>query len=186
MTLQTACVRAAMVVVGLTGAVACSKTPPKTPAAAPTELNVPAPPPRHVVPVSLQPTDPPPPAADPQPATPAKPPSPPPSTSKPDRTPPPQPPPPPANTDTPPPVLQTTRNFRELESKARTDLGRAKAILAKIVVTRLPPDAKATYNEAQAWITQAEEALGLNNFIAAEQFASKAVTFAEALAKVIA
>jgi hypothetical protein len=171
------------VVVGLTGVVACSKTPPKTPAAAPAALNVPAPPPRHVVPVSLEPTEVPPPAVEPQPSTPAKPPSPPPSTAKPDRPPPPQPPPPPAATDTTPPVLQTTRNVRELESKAKADLGRAKAMLERIVVARLPPEAKTTYNEALSFIKQAETALGLNNFIAAEQFASKAVTYAEALVK---
>lgn len=173
-------------VIGVTGGVACAKHPARTPVAPTAALNVPAPPPRHVVPVSLQPVEPPTVVIDPEPVAPAKPPQPPPATTKPvDRTPPPPVTPPPANNDVPPPVLQTTREPREVEAEARRDLGRAKSTLERVQVARLDAKGKAIYKEAMDWIGQAEEALKVNNFIAARDFASKAVQFADALAKAL-
>ena len=164
---------------------ACAKTQAKTPAvtAPPPALNVPTPPPAHVVPVTLDPVEVPPATNDPVVATPpAKPSVTPPPTRPPDRTSPPTAPPPPA-AEPPPPVLQTTRNVTELEIQAKIDLDKARRLLARVAFDRLDVDAKEQYLTAQRSITLAEEALKQKNYSTAQQNASKAVTLAEALAK---
>jgi hypothetical protein len=176
--------RMGLAALAVAAAAGCAKTPPKTPVVTPVSLNVPAPPPRHVIPVSLEPIDPPPAVVEPPPATTtAKPPAAPPPPKPPDRTTPPPTTPPPANTEATPPVLQTTRNVAELETKARRDLARAKADLQRVRVATLGPDARDAYNNAGRFIILAEESLQNKNFVAAEQHAEKAAILASGLVK---
>jgi hypothetical protein len=140
---------------------------------------VPAPPPPHLVKVEIPVAEVPPPVVDPGAAAPPareKPP-----TAKP-ATPPPVAP-PPATTPPDPPVLQTTRNPDELESRARSDLIRTNQILDKIVPEKLPREAQESYAEARRFKRLAEDDLRDKNFAAAASNALKALTFAQALTK---
>jgi hypothetical protein len=137
------------------------------------------PPPPHVVPVAIEVAEPPPTSVDPGTATP-------PAREKPVTSRPPTPPPatPPPTTAPPdPPVLQTSRNADELETRARADLIRADQILSKIEVSRLSGEARGVFDSATSFKRQAEDALREKNFAAAALHANKALTFAQALTK---
>jgi outer membrane biosynthesis protein TonB len=163
---------------------ACGKVEAHTPQ--PPALQVPAPPPRVVVPVKLEPA----PTEIPAPQPTAPPPPAPATSPRPRETPPPAAPAPakPAEKPAPlpageTPVLQTTSNVAELEKRARTLLDEAKRDLALVVRANLSADAKAQYDQAQRFCAQAQEALKNKNFVYARDLAEKAANLASQLPK---
>jgi hypothetical protein len=148
----------------------------------PTPLDVPAPPPRIIVPPDPEPTQPPPIVTDvtPKPQAPARRPPPPRTETKTD---PPKPADPPVVT--PPPVatlqqaLPTTP--REAERLVREQLARAKEDLKRVNYAGLTADAKSQYDTATRFVTQAEQALKEGNVVFAAKVADKAAGLAASL-----
>jgi outer membrane biosynthesis protein TonB len=162
-------------------------------------LEVPPPPPRVVEPASV-PDTPPDPVPDLPPApAPARP-----SRPAPTRTTASNPPPeakqeakpetPPASetaaqTTTPPPPAQVpqlrtpqTADASEAEKNVRSTLERAKSALNNVNFTPLSNERKKAYNDAKAFIQQAEEAIKQGNYVFAQGVATKAETLAHELA----
>ena len=172
---------AVLIVAGVSG---CHQAPPKLPPPMPA-LEVPLPPGRLIIPSPIpeskvEPT--PTPVAPPPVRPPATTPTPHPaerSTPPPAPTPTPEPTPPPSNA----PVLQTTSDVIAIEQKAKAQLASAQHDLDKINPKTLGPDAKVQYDAARQYITQADDALKLKNYIFAGQLADKAAVLASLLVK---
>jgi hypothetical protein len=169
----------------LAGAVAAgcaTRAEPLTQAEAPA-LNAPEPPPRVVVPATVERTLPPvvdePPDST-VPTTPAR--TPPRNPNpRPATTPPPEP--PPAATAPPPPFLLTSANSPGFEKAVRRQLDIALGHLNSLNPKSLGPDAKAHYDAARGFVRQAEDALKVKNLVYAGQLADKAATMAALLRK---
>ena len=161
-----------------------ARTPPPAPALetpeAPTHLIVPVVIPEPE-PIPAQPAAPP--ATPPKPrdsTTPTRPAdrtSPPPATAPPSTTPVTEPP------AAPPPVLQTTSNGPEEERKVQAVLKKANDDLGRVTYAALKSDARAHYDLAKSFITQAENALKIKNYPFAAQLAEKAANLASQLLK---
>jgi hypothetical protein len=147
-------------------------------------LDVPAPPPRIVIPVEVEVAPPPEPEGPvdeprrpaPRPRPPAPPPDPPRAAEEPPRTPPPAP--PPATT------LQTTpvAEQDEAERAIRTTMTRASGQLSRIDYRALNANARTQYDTAKRFVQQAEEAIRGKNLPFAKNLADKAATLAAQLA----
>jgi hypothetical protein len=148
-------------------------------------LQVPPVPPRVIVPdieeVAPGPGDP---ADTPRPAskpdTPAKPPE------KPaDPPPPPASMPPPATTAESAPRVRTpqTANDEASEREVRAIMARAQAMLRNVDYRNLSAAARQQYDTARRFITQAESALRIRNYVFARNLADKAETLARQLGK---
>ncbi len=155
-------------------------------------LDAPAPPPR-VVPSALPPIEsqpivasppvgdvPAPPPSDRIPARPAAP-----RAERPEPVPAPAPttPPRPVPDAPEPPTLQTTANPAAAEQRTRASLANATRDLGRIDVRTLSSDAKAQFDIARRFVTQAGDALNAKNFEFAQQLADKAATLAALLQK---
>jgi outer membrane biosynthesis protein TonB len=83
-----------------------------------------------------------------------------------------------------PPTLQMTpaANEAELERSIRTTLTRAHTDLKRVDFGKLNADARTQYDFANRYIQQAEDALGKKNLVFAEAFAKKAADIAVQLA----
>ncbi|MEO7192362.1 MAG: hypothetical protein ABI051_15015 [Vicinamibacterales bacterium] len=179
--------RAALAVVLLVGASACTRIHARTPVPL-AALEMPLPPARLLVPVPLEEPedtavalpDPPatsPPAARPREGMAAV-------RSAPERplpvapaATPPEPTPAPA-----PPVLQTG-NVSALEQHANALLGVAQRGLARLKPDSLSANARAQYDQAIGFVRMASELIKIKNYMLAEQLASKADAVATQLAK---
>jgi hypothetical protein len=170
--------RIALLAVFCAAAAACGKVQAKTPGAVPA-LAMPEPPSRAVLPVSVDP-----PTSTPvvteKPAPVAPPPRP--STARPTPTPAASPTPTPTP-DPNPPVLQTSANPSELESRARAQLDRAKKDLARVSRPALGRDAQDQYDSAERYIKMASDAITIKNFVHASFCADKASTLLGLLIK---
>jgi len=92
------------------------------------------------------------------------------------------PPAPSAPTPQPPsPTLQTSGNPAAAEQRTRATLASAIRDLGRIDVRGLNADAKAQYDIARRFVTQATDALNAKNFEFAQQLADKAATLAALL-----
>lgn len=157
--------------------VACgSKVQAREPVAQP-PLEMPAPPGRVVIPVTVKVPEPVPPPTEPEPPAPARPPA---ATGAPPTRPPEKTPP---ETAARPPVLQTTSNTAALEKEVRDLVMRARADLARVDRARLSANARDQYDTAQRFIRMAEEALGIKNYVYARQLAESAAALAGALVR---
>jgi hypothetical protein len=157
---------------------ACASVQAKTPGSP--MLDTPAPPPHVVVPVVLAP-----PAADPppaavRPATPV-------TAPAPRETPPPAPPPvkPP---DKPAPAVEAppaapASDVVDLENKTRGLLRDAQRDLDRVIPANLNADAKAQYDQAKRFITQALDGLKKKYYLYALGLAEKAANLASQLPK---
>ena len=87
---------------------------------------------------------------------------------------------PPAPPASPPPVLQTIPAVREsaVERAIRADLDTAAGDLKRVDYRLLTPNARANFDQAQRFISQADAALREKNYVFAETVASKAATLA--------
>jgi hypothetical protein len=150
-----------------------------------TALNVPAPPVRVAIPVTLPEPDEPP---TPEPLPPAEPPAAP-ARPRPDSGPgrggerPATPPAPAPVEAAAAPVLQTTINIGVLEQKASGLLTEAKRNLDRVNRSELGPQGREQYDRAMGFIKGAHNALQVRNFMYAEQLAAKAATVARDLVK---
>ncbi len=83
----------------------------------------------------------------------------------------------------PPPTLQTTRAQQEaeVERNVRVLLARAADGLKRINYRALNPDARAQYDTARRFMSQAEDALRVKNLVFADNLADKAATLAAQL-----
>jgi hypothetical protein len=175
----------ALIGVALAGAAACAHVQAAAPR--PSPLDVPAPPPRVVVPPSADVTDPEPPAPATTPApvapvhprdttTPVRPPEKPPTT-------------PPAAAATPPAdpstslPLETTSDTSALESQTNALLANAKRDLQHVDASSLSRETKAQYDRATSFVRQAESALRERNYTYARNMAEKAAALAGQLPK---
>jgi hypothetical protein len=166
---------------GLAVAAACAHPVALEPVAA--RLDVPMPPPRVVVPPSTDFVDPaPPPASTPAPATAAPPLRTAPRSDKP-ATPPSTVPPPPESVASPVTPLETTADVSALEAQTRTLLNNAKKDLDRVDKNSLSPDARAQYNRALSFASQANTALKDKNYTYARNMAEKAAALASQLPK---
>lgn len=84
----------------------------------------------------------------------------------------------------PPPTLQTTRAQQEaeVERSVRVLLTRAANDLKRINYRALNADARAQYDTARRFMSQAEDALRVKNLVFADNLADKAATLAAQLA----
>jgi len=146
-------------------------------------MNVPPPPPRVAIPVSLPEQ----PIVEPEPDPPAAPPA---AAArpKPEATPPrtverPTPPTAPAAAEGPARVLQTTVNVGALEQRASWLLGQAEKDLERVNRGQLIPQERAQFDRAMGFIRSARNALQLKNYTYAEQLAVKAAALARDLVK---
>ncbi len=174
--------RAVMALLIIASVSGCGKVKASVPQPMPM-LDMPAPPGRLIVPsVIPEPSpEPAPPAAVQTPARQNTPPA-----AKPERpTPTPtQTAPPPEPSPTPTPlVLQTTPNVGDLDQKAQSNIAAAKRDLQKVKYQALSKDAQIQYDTASQYITQAEDALRIKNYVFAGQLAEKAATLASLLVK---
>ena len=161
----------------LVGLPACAKVQARTPAEVVT-LDMPAPPSRVAVPVTLvvpeEPPAPPPPAPAPAPPR-AR------DTS-------PRPAPPPAPAAAPPPsepspVLQTTANVNSVAQETLALLAQAERDLGQVNYRDLTSQARAQYDSAMGFVRQAKQALDIKNYMFAQQLAVKAAAVASALVR---
>lgn len=83
----------------------------------------------------------------------------------------------------PAPTLQTTANPAAGEQRTRASLANATRDLGRIDVRLLGPDARAQYDIARRFVTQATDALNAKKFEFAQQLADKAETLAALLQK---
>jgi hypothetical protein len=81
----------------------------------------------------------------------------------------------------PPPSLQTTTNPSAAEQRTRAALANAQRDLGRIDVRSLSADARAQYDIARRFVSQANAALNDRNFEFAQQLADKAATLAALL-----
>lgn len=90
---------------------------------------------------------------------------------------------PPPVAPAPPPVLQTIPAVRESEVQRaiQADLDEAKAHLRSVTYASLAMNARANFDQAQRFISQAELALREKNFVFAETVANKAAILAKQL-----
>jgi hypothetical protein len=153
----------------------------------PSPLDIPAPPPRVVVPSNADVGDPPPPAAPvtPVPTAPARPRD---AAAAPARVPdkPPAvtPPPtsaPPPEASTPP--LETTSDVKTLENQTNALLANAQRDLQRVDLKTLSAEAKAQYQLAEGFVKQAQTALREKNYTYARNMAEKAAALASQLPK---
>jgi hypothetical protein len=84
-------------------------------------------------------------------------------------------------TPEPLPSLQSTTNPTAAEQRTRAALVNAQRDLARIDVRTLSADAKAQYDIARRFVSQANDALTARNFEFAQQLADKAATLAALL-----
>jgi len=84
-------------------------------------------------------------------------------------------------TPEPPPTLQSTTNPTAAEQRTRAALVNAQRDLARIDVRTLSADARAQYEIARRFVSQANAALNERNFEFAQQLADKAATLAALL-----
>jgi hypothetical protein len=160
----------------------CATARAKTPAV-PTPLDVPAPPPRIIVPPDPEPTPPPPIVTDvtPKPQTPARRPA----VTKPEtKTEPPRPPDPPvvapaAQTATLQQSLPTTAS--EAKRRVQEQLARAREDLKRVNPAALKADEKSQYDTATRFVAQAAQALSEGNLVFAAKVAEKAASLAASL-----
>jgi hypothetical protein len=80
-------------------------------------------------------------------------------------------------------VLQTTSNGAEEERKVRLTLKKASDDLSRVVYASLKTDARAHYDLAKSFVSQAENALKIRNYPFAAQLAEKAANLASQLLK---
>ena len=87
---------------------------------------------------------------------------------------------PPAN----PPQLRTpqTADGTEAEKTVRTTIDRARNVLNTVNFNPLSNERKKAYNDAKAFIQQAEDAAKQGNYVFAQSLANKAETLATELA----
>ena len=172
--------RGVMLVFLLTGLQACANVHARTVPAGPL-LETPPPPPRVIVPVPAEPValapapveDVPAPAPAPRPPRAATP-----RTERPGPAPAAASPRPSAEGSTPPRSLQTTANMAEAEQQVRALLARASQDLGRIEYRTLSVEARAQYDIAKRFISQAEEALKDRNPVFAGKLADKAAALA--------
>ena len=157
-------------------------------------LAMPAPPPRDPEPAEVEPQQPVPLVIEPARNTPARPrPTPPPARVEPKPEPPkPEAPPvpaiepakPPEEPPKPPTTLQTTPATAEgeVERGIRASLQRATVDLNRVDYRALNADARAQYDQAKRWVTQAEDSIRTKNLQFAKILAEKAATIAVQLA----
>lgn len=174
--------RAALAALALVSLSACASAHART--LVPPALETPAPPVRMLVPAPpLEPVVEPAPATTPA-ATPAPPKPNPPASRTPERVNPPTVPtssPPP---DSPPaPVLQTTQNASELESRARSSIDVAQKNLAKVEPRSLGRELKDQFDQAQRFIALAIQQIAIKNFVRAVVLAENAAALAGQLVK---
>jgi outer membrane biosynthesis protein TonB len=159
----------------------CATARAKVPAA-PTPLDVPAPPPRIIVPPDPEPAPPPPTITEvtPKPQTPARRPAAPRPEPKAD---PPKPVDPPVVAAAPAATLQQTlpTTTKEAERLVREHLARAKDDLKRVSYGALGADAKSQYDTANRFVAQAELALKEGNLVFAAKVAEKAAGLAASL-----
>ena len=169
--------------VALAGAAACAHVQAAAPAASP--LDVPAPPPRVVVPPSTDVTDPEPsaPATTPAPVAPAHPSAPPPvrPQEKPPTAPPTSTAPPPDASTAPP--LETTSDTSTLRNQTLQILNNANRDLGRVDRAALSQEAQAQYDRAKSFVRQADNALKEGNLTYAHTMAEKAAALAGQLPK---
>jgi hypothetical protein len=161
----------------LVGLPACAKVQARTPAEVLT-LDMPAPPSRVTVPVTLVVPEEPPPPAPPAPA-PAPP-------RARDTSPRPAPPPAPAAAPAQPessPVLQTTANVNSVAQETAALLAQAERDLGQLNYRDLTSQARAQYDSAMGFVRQAKQALDIKNYMFAQQLAVKAAAVASALVR---
>jgi outer membrane biosynthesis protein TonB len=159
----------------------CATARAKTPVA-PTPLDVPAPPPRIIVPPDPEPTPPPPIISDvtPKPQTPPRRQT----AARPEtKTEAPKPADPPTAAPAPTATLQqalptTTSEARRL---VREQLARATGDLKRVNLATLSADAKSQYDTAVRFVAQAEQALSEGNVVFAAKVAEKAAGLAASL-----
>jgi hypothetical protein len=161
----------------LVGLPACAKVQARTPGEVVT-LDMPAPPSRVAIPVTLvvpeEPPAPPPPAPAPAPPR-AR-----------DTSPRPAPPPAPAAAPAPPessPVLQTTPNVNSVAQETVALLAQAERDLGQLNYRDLTSQARAQYDSAMGFVRQAKQALDIKNYLFAQQLAVKAAAVASALVR---
>jgi len=159
----------------------CATARAKTPAAPP-PLDVPAPPPRIIVPPDPEPAPPPPIITEvtPKPQAPARRPA----AARPEtKTEAPKPADPPAVAPAPTATLQQTlpTTAKEAERQVREQLTRAKEGLKRVNVATLNADAKSQYETANRFVAQAEQALNEGNLVFAAKVAEKAAGLAASL-----
>ncbi|MEO8480878.1 MAG: hypothetical protein ABI634_01640 [Acidobacteriota bacterium] len=165
----------------LVGFTACSHLQPKSPVPA-IALAIPAPPERQLVPVDL-------PEPEPEPAVATETPVPPPAPVRPRETvarPAPTPVPATAAAPveaTPPPVIQTTTQTSQVEQKIQATLAVAKQGLDNVKYVELGPEARKQFDQARAFIQQAENNLKARKYAFAEAVANKAADIARMLGK---
>ena len=172
--------RAAILALLAGGLPACARVHARTEPAGPA-LDIPAPPPRVVVPAASEPIVV---AAPPVEEVPAPPPPPSPARAAAPRTGKPAPAAtakPSADTGTPPRSLQTTVNLAEAEQQVRSSLARAAQDLGRIDYRTLGAEARAQYDIARRFISQAENAMKDRNVVFALTLAEKAETLASLL-----
>jgi hypothetical protein len=164
----------------LASVAACGKVQAKTPG--PLALEMPMPPPRLVVPVSVDPppAPEPPPAAQPAPVVtaPPKPAASSTSTPPPPTAPPNKPPDRPATPEAPPNATAV-----ELRERAQALIAEARANLGKVDFHQLNTDAKDQFTQAQRFITVADDALKKRNYLYARDMAEKGANLAAQLVK---
>jgi len=165
---------AAVVVAVGAAAPACAKAQARTPASRP-PLDVPAPPARVVIPVTVKVPEPPP--VDPSVPAETRPPA---TTSTPPTRPPERPAPPGQQT---PPVLQTTPNTAAIEDRTRDLIAAARRDLAKVERGKLHEKARSQFDTAERFVRLAEEALEARNYLYAQQLAESAAALAEGLVR---
>ena len=158
----------------------CATARAKTPVA-PTPLEVPAPPPRIIVPPDPEPTPPPPIITEVTPKPPAarRPAAPRPET----KTEPPKPVDPPTAAPAPTATLQQALPTTASEARRQVleQLARAKDYLKRVNLATLSADAKSQYDTATRFVAQAEQALNEGNLVFAAKVAEKAAGLAASL-----
>ena len=157
---------------------ACARVQAKTVALVPPPpLHTPAPEPRMVIPVDVQPEEPPPPPATTTTApAPRRD-----TTSKPPPAPTPPPTPPPAAPPEPQPVLQPTASISQVETEARNLLASANHNLNRVQVWTLDDQGRANWRHARNLVGAAQRALDLKFYDLAKQVAGKAARLAALL-----
>jgi len=175
----TLATRALLLALAAASAGACHRTQAARLPAPPIPLDIPPPPSRVIIPVTLAAYEPPP---APEPPPPAPPPARPPANSKPTDKPAPSAVPPPA-ADAPAAVLQATPNPNASEQKVLALLQTADRDLNRIPYNQLSPVGKDHYQRARSFVQLAFDALKIKNFNFAENLADKAVLLAAGLAK---
>ncbi len=179
MTTVSLATRALLLALAAAGTGACHRTQAARLPEPPVTLDIPQPPSRVPIPVTLAAYEPPP---APEPPPPAPPPSRPAANNKPTDKPAPSPAPPTA-ADPPAPVLQATANPTASEQKVLNLLDTANRDLNRIPHNQLSPVGKDHYRVARSFVQLAFDALKIKNFSYAEKLADKAVLLAAGLSK---